>query len=416
MDDATFTITTTWDRGEQTRQVLTTPTRTAERVLDAATGKWTGDIAGGGGSSPFSIFMFLIAGAAGVFGVVLLLPRRRRYSASELGIEGDRATGRAVQVASSTAESTKRESRGPSQRVLATSQHDLPQAQTSTPASIAQRKNIEKLQSDSFDDRIQAMADLREASDQSAVPALLALLDDRDGRVREEAIYTLESLGDARAVDPIIRQLQDHDGNVRLKAARALGRLGDSKAVLPLISCLQDSDAGVSFFAAQALGQLGDKRATSELLALLKRADPREATTINVIKKAIAALGGGEDTPPANKPAPKAKASSKSDGNKSADASSVISGQAARSENRPTETHEARIMRLADENSRLGHELIELVGGDGGFGNAARIRQIGEQVYRLGGMDLMKCFYYGVRNSGRYFSQDIWDGIGSWRK
>ena len=73
-------------------------------------------------------------------------------------------------------------------------------------------------------------------------------------------------------------------------------------------------------------------------------------------------------------------------------------------------------MRLADENSRLGHELIELVGGDGGFGNAARIRQIGEQVYRLGGMDLMKCFYYGVRNSGRYFSQDIWDGIGSWRK
>lgn len=110
-----------------------------------------------------------------------------------------------------------------------------------------------------------------------------------------------------------------------------------------------------------------------------------------------------------------AQASARS-ANKSTDASPT-SGQAARPDKRLTsEEHKAMILRLADENSQLGHELIALVGTDGGFGNVARIRQIGERVHRLGGMDLMQCFYYGVRNSGRYFSQDIWDGIGSWRK
>jgi hypothetical protein len=27
----------------------------------------------------------------------------------------------------------------------------------------------------------------------------------------------------------------------------------------------------------------------------------------------------------------------------------------------------------------------------------------------------MRKAYYAVRNTGVYFSQDIWDGVGSWR-
>ena len=82
---------------------------------------------------------------------------------------------------------------------------------------------------------------------------------------------------------------------------------------------------------------------------------------------------------------------------------------------RKEEEHKARVYRLADKNGYLLRELLQLVGSDGGFGNRARIREIGEELNRIGGIDLMQCGYYGVRNAGRYFSQDIWDGIGSWR-
>jgi hypothetical protein len=61
-------------------------------------------------------------------------------------------------------------------------------------------------------------------------------------------------------------------------------------------------------------------------------------------------------------------------------------------------------------------ELARLVGVDNsGFRNKARIREIGEDLDREGGMELMRKAYYAVKNNGIYFSQDIWDGIGSWR-
>jgi hypothetical protein len=60
-------------------------------------------------------------------------------------------------------------------------------------------------------------------------------------------------------------------------------------------------------------------------------------------------------------------------------------------------------------------ELRKLIGSDGGFANKALIRAIGEELNREGGMTLMRRAYNGVRTTGRYFSQDIWDGIGNWR-
>jgi hypothetical protein len=82
---------------------------------------------------------------------------------------------------------------------------------------------------------------------------------------------------------------------------------------------------------------------------------------------------------------------------------------------RDKDEHKAKVYRLADENGHLLDELLQLVGSDAGFGNKTRIREIGEELNRIGGMDLLQCAYYGVRNAGRCFSQDIWHGVGSWR-
>ena len=61
-------------------------------------------------------------------------------------------------------------------------------------------------------------------------------------------------------------------------------------------------------------------------------------------------------------------------------------------------------------------ELTQLVGADNsGFRNEARICEIGEDLNREGGIELMRKAYYAVRNNGVYFSQDIWSGVGSWR-
>ena len=66
---------------------------------------------------------------------------------------------------------------------------------------------------------------------------------------------------------------------------------------------------------------------------------------------------------------------------------------------------------------KLLNELIVLVKKDNsGFANKPRIREIGEELNRQGGMKQMQQAYYLVKNTGLYFSQDIWDGIGEWQQ
>ena len=62
-------------------------------------------------------------------------------------------------------------------------------------------------------------------------------------------------------------------------------------------------------------------------------------------------------------------------------------------------------------------ELTQLLGGDssGGYRNKARIREIGEDLNREGGIELMRKAYHAVRSKRFDFSQEIWDGIGGWR-
>jgi hypothetical protein len=62
-------------------------------------------------------------------------------------------------------------------------------------------------------------------------------------------------------------------------------------------------------------------------------------------------------------------------------------------------------------------ELVTLVKRDNsGFANRPRIREIGQELNRQGGMKLMQQAYYKVRATGAYFSQDIWHEIGEWEQ
>jgi len=62
-------------------------------------------------------------------------------------------------------------------------------------------------------------------------------------------------------------------------------------------------------------------------------------------------------------------------------------------------------------------ELVTLVKQDNsGFANRPRIREIGQELNRQGGMKLMQQAYYKVRATGAYFSQDIWHEIGEWEQ
>ena len=149
---------------------------------------------------------------------------------------------------------------------------------------------INRLNTSDFDDRIDAMAELRSLKNAGAVPALVELVrNDSDSRIREEAAYSLESIGDTRAVRPLIAALLDLDGNVRLKAARALGVFKDPRAVEPLFTSLRDPDEVVRGFAAQALQEIGDVRAIGPLKRALENTGDREARSS--IQRALTTLG-----------------------------------------------------------------------------------------------------------------------------
>lgn len=83
---------------------------------------------------------------------------------------------------------------------------------------------------------------------------------------------------------------------------------------------------------------------------------------------------------------------------------------------RPTNTTQSRPAAEPIDVDALIAELTRLVATDNaGFTHEARIKAIGEELRRKGGIDLMRQAYYAVRQKGIYFSQIIWHGIGSWQ-
>ena len=86
---------------------------------------------------------------------------------------------------------------------------------------------------------------------------LIALLDDRDAKVRRTAAEGLGKLRNRNATDALIRHLEkDEAPDVRVAAATALGNTGDPAAISPLLNLLKADDIYVRQAADAALASI----------------------------------------------------------------------------------------------------------------------------------------------------------------
>jgi HEAT repeat protein len=85
----------------------------------------------------------------------------------------------------------------------------------------------------------QAAMALGESRDERAVAPLVSVLSNRNPYLRNRAAEALGKIG-APAVEPLLTALKD--AKVRANAALALGDIGDKRAVEPMLALLQDSN------------------------------------------------------------------------------------------------------------------------------------------------------------------------------
>ncbi len=97
---------------------------------------------------------------------------------------------------------------------------------------------------------------LGEMGAKSAVPVLLALLDDQEAVARRDVLHALGRLGDPRAVDAIARDLYSDSAEVRSAAARALAQLKVPSQVEAIDALKGDYDLQVRNSATAALDAL----------------------------------------------------------------------------------------------------------------------------------------------------------------
>ncbi len=109
----------------------------------------------------------------------------------------------------------------------------------------------------------------------TAIPALLSVVNDENAAVRLAAIEALGQQGDPRAIDALVQALRnDTDARVREAAAEALGEIDSPRAVPGLMAALgSEKVAAVRAKVAWALGEIDDPRAVEALGAAVRDAD-----------------------------------------------------------------------------------------------------------------------------------------------
>lgn len=127
--------------------------------------------------------------------------------------------------------------------------------------------------------RWQAAAQLEALKAKSAVPALIAALNDRSGLVRAGAVEALTAIGDPAAVEPLINALADKDTSVRRSSTTGLGKLGDRRAVPGLKTVLFRHDFETRRRAVKSLAQLKDPSCTIALVRTFSDYDPEVRQT-----------------------------------------------------------------------------------------------------------------------------------------
>lgn len=92
--------------------------------------------------------------------------------------------------------------------------------------------------------------------DSAAVPALLAALQGRDGRLHAVAAEALGQLGDPAATPALLAALSSQDTEIRTRAARALASIGDESSLPEILRLLAQPELASQVVAAYVLGSL----------------------------------------------------------------------------------------------------------------------------------------------------------------
>src|SRR5947208_8397740 len=149
--------------------------------------------------------------------------------------------------------------------------------------------------------RVQAVQQLRKLKAKQAAPRIAALL--KDPLVKEEAALALEDLGGPEQVDALLDAVDTTVGagsdtaaraanRTNARIAEALGNIGDARAGPALLRLARSGDDNVRLAAVEALGNVKSKDAVPELSHIVD--DPTAPPLL--IKRAVVALGQIGDT------------------------------------------------------------------------------------------------------------------------
>jgi len=114
--------------------------------------------------------------------------------------------------------------------------------------------------------RMHAVKAVGRLGDGKAAGTLVLLLQDKVPAVRDEAVGALKTLAQA-SLAPLLEALKNADWRIRLRATEALGELGLPEAIPDLLLALdQDPDTAVRQDAARALGKIGNGDSVEALI------------------------------------------------------------------------------------------------------------------------------------------------------
>src|SRR3989440_8120777 len=149
--------------------------------------------------------------------------------------------------------------------------------------------------------RVQAVQQLRKLKAKQAAPQIALLL--KDPLLKEDAALALEDLGGPEQVDALLAAVDTTVGagsdpaaraanRTNFRIAEALGNIGDPRAGPALLRLARSSDDNVRLAAVEALGNVKSKDAVPELSHIVD--DPTAPPLL--IKRAVVALGQIGDT------------------------------------------------------------------------------------------------------------------------
>jgi HEAT repeat protein/beta-lactamase regulating signal transducer with metallopeptidase domain len=132
-----------------------------------------------------------------------------------------------------------------------------------------------------------SQATAKAQGNETAIPALISVLNDSSVNVRLAAVEALGNLQDPRAIDALVQALRtDTDAKVREAAANSLGEIDSARAVPGLIAALgAERVAAVRAKIAWALGEIDDARAVEALSAAVRD------TNVEVRRQVVWAIG-----------------------------------------------------------------------------------------------------------------------------